>query len=446
MRIGIIGATVLLCAAGSPAVAAAQDAPPWNLDALVAEAEANNPKILAARRAAEAAIARVPQAGAPPDPMLAAGVMNLPISMPSLAADRMTMASVGLGAVLPFPGKLGLRQEIARLQAEAAEREAERVRRRVVADVKAAYYEIYFLDRALDVTERNEALVADFARLTSVRYGVGQGTQPDVLKAQVERTGLEDRLVQLRQQRVSALARLNALLGRPTGAPLPETELPELVRAAASVYSAAAAPTFASTAVDREEGATVGGRSVADLQQLALEHNPMIQAHRRRIEAQRRAVALAGKAKLPDVQVSAGYGYRAGAGDVLSFNVSVPVPIFAARKQDRHVDEAAATLAEYEAQYDGIVNELNAEIARFVADIERARSQLVLLRDGILPQARASLASATSAYRVGSVDFLTLLDAQVKLYRHELDHHRLLADFAMNVAALERAVGTEVLR
>src|SRR5690606_4455740 len=311
---------------------------------------------------------------------------------------------------------------------------------------KAAYYEIYFLDRALDVTERNEALVADFARLTSVRYGVGQGTQPDVLNAQVERTGLEDRLVQLRQQRVSALARLNALLGRPTGAPLPETELPELVRAAASVYSAAAAPTFASTAVDREEGATVGGRSVADLQQLALEHNPMIQAHRRRIEAQRRAVALAGKAKLPDVQVSAGYGYRAGAGDVLSFNVSVPVPIFAARKQDRHVDEAAATLAEYEAQYDGIVNELNAEIARFVADIERARSQLVLLRDGILPQARASLASATSAYRVGSVDFLTLLDAQVKLYRHELDHHRLLADFAMNVAALERAVGTEARR
>jgi outer membrane protein TolC len=446
MRIETIGAVALLCAAAAPASVAAQDDPPAALAALVAEAEANNPEILAARRSAEAAAARVPQAGAPPDPTVGVGVMNLPAANPSLSADRMTMASVGLAATIPFPGKLGLREEIARLDAEAAEWEAERVRQRVVADVKAAYYELYFLDRALGVTERNEALLADLAKLTSARYGVGQGAQPDILKAQVERTGLEDRLVELRERRASAVARLNALLGRSSGAPVPETHLPEEVRTAAAAQPASSAPTFAYMAPETNAPTTVIGRSVGELQRLALEHNPMIQAHVRRVRAQTHAVALAGKAKLPDLQLSAGYGFRADAGDFVNLMVSVPVPIFAGRKQDRQVDEAAATLAEHEARHHAMVNELNAEITRLAAEIERARGQIVLLRDGILPQARASLASATSAYRVGSVDFLTLLDAQVKLYRHELDHHRLLADFATNVAALERAVGTEVLR
>jgi outer membrane protein TolC len=70
----------------------------------------------------------------------------------------------------------------------------------------------------------------------------------------------------------------------------------------------------------------------------------------------------------------------------------------------------------------------------------------MLLDDAILPQARAGLESATASYRVGRVDFLTLLDAQVSVFRHELDYYRLLADFATDMASLERAVGMEILR
>ena len=107
---------------------------------------------------------------------------------------------------------------------------------------------------------------------------------------------------------------------------------------------------------------------------------------------------------------------------------------------------SAATLAEQQARYHAMVNDVNADIASLWADLQRARDQIVLLNEGILPQARTSLSSATASYQVGAVDFLTLLDSQVTLYRHELDYHRLLADFANNLAALERAVGTEVLR
>lgn len=437
-------------ALAGPGAVQGQQAQPPTVAALVAEAEANNPELLAAKKTAEAAAAKVPQAGALPDPMLSVGTMNVPAADPSLRRDMMTMTTIQLGETFPFPGKLGLREEVARQEAEAAEWEVERVRQKVLAEVKSAYYEIYFVDRAFQVTNRNESLVGDFARLTSAKYGVGTGAQPDVLKAQVERTRLGDQLVALREQRTGAVARLNALLARPTETPLPAPELPEGVRVAAT-EGGTGEVSFASVSLtsDVAGGAQDPGPgipTVAELQRMALDRNPMIQAHRRRVAAQERAVALAGKAKLPDFNVSVAYSRRPDFDDFVNFMVSVPVPIFAGRKQDQGVLEQEATLAQHEAMHHAMVNEVNGEIASLAAELRRARDQIVLLNDGILPQARTSLSSATASYQVGSVDFLTLLDAQVTLYRHELDYHRLLADFATNLAALERAVGTEVLR
>ncbi|MGH7578345.1 MAG: TolC family protein, partial [Longimicrobiales bacterium] len=446
---------------GTAAGVSAQEEPSRDasLASLLEQAEARNPEVLAARRSAEAAAARVPQAGALPDPVLGFGVINFPVANPSFGREMMTMTTIQVGETFPLFGKLGLREDVARHEGEAAEWEVERARQNVLADVKAAYYEIYFVDRALQVTGRNEMLVGDFARLTATKYGVGAGVQPDVLKAQVERTRLDDQLVALRERRVSAAARLNALLDRPTDTPVPSARLPERVRVAALANGGEGeAIAFTSDALGGAAASAEGARvaagrapapgipTVTELQQLALQHNPMIQAHVRRIAAQRSALSLAGKAKLPDFNVSVAYSRRPDFADFVNLMVSVPVPIFAGRKQDQAVIEQAAMLAQHQATHTTMVNQLNDEIASLAAELRRARDQLVLLNDGILPQARTSLASSTSSYRVGNVDFLTLLDAQVTLFRHELDYHRLLADFATNVANLERAVGTEVLQ
>jgi outer membrane protein TolC len=338
---------------------------------------------------------------------------------------------------------------VARLLAEAARWEVERTRQAVRADVKDTYYRVYFLDRALEVTGRNEVRVGDFARLTSAKYGVGTGAQPDVLKAQVERTRLADQIVALTEERASAVARLNALLGRSTQTPLPGTALPEGLRTAAlepqntrATFTSASLPGGASA-----DGQTAPGvPSVAELQRMALAHNPMIQAHVQRVAAQERSLSLAGKATLPDVSVSVAYSRRADFSDFANLMVSVPLPVFSGRKQDQAVVEQTAVLRDHEAQHHAMVDQINAEIASLAAGLRRARDQLVLLNDGILPQARTGLSSATASYQVGRVDFLTLLDAQVTLYRLELDHHRLLSEFAADLAALERAVGTEVIR
>lgn len=419
------------------------------LPALLREAEAENPSVIAARSASDAARARVAQAGALPDPTLGLGFMNVPVARPGLGAEMMTMTQLQVGARLPWPGKLGTREEVASLRAEAAAWEVERVRDEVVAEVKSAYYRVYFVDRALEVTGRNEMLLGDFAQLTSSKYAVGTGAQTDALKAQVERSRLDDQRLALREQRASVVARLNALLGRPADTPLSSVELPDEVSIAALTPSAGGVGFASATLADVVPGADAPAGPVppaADLQDLALEHNPMIQAHVRRVAAQERSVALARVATLPDLSVSAGYSYRAGFGDFFNLMVSAPLPVFSGRKQDQAVVEQHASLAEHEALHHAMVHDVNAEISSLTAGLRRARDQLVLLQEGMLPQARTSLTSATASYRVGRVDFLALLDAQVTLYRHELDYHRLLADFAANLAELERVVGTEVLR
>lgn len=434
-----------------PAGAPAQDSGS-TLQDLVAEAERENPGLRAAESRVEAARARVPQAGALPDPMLGVGVMNVPVSDPSFADDMMTMINLRVSERFPFPGKRGLRERRAETEAEAARWEAERVRRKIVAEVKEAYYRLYFIDRALEVTRRNDELLASFADLTSTTYGVGFGTQPDILRAQVERTRLQDQLVELREGRNAAAARLNAVLARPSDAPAPETEIPDVVRmAAADTARAAGGPSFTSEALGGFVGrtATDGGREafdVRELQRLARQHSPSIRVHEHRVSAQKTGLSLARKSKLPDFSVSVGYSRRPAFGDLVDFMISVPLPVFAGRKQNQGVREHEAALDGRRSALDAAVDELDDEIASLVAELEGARDRLVLLEEGTLPQAEASLAAATASYRVGDVDFLTLLDAQVTLYRQELDEHRLLSDFATNLARLERAVGTEVLR
>lgn len=443
-----VAMTLLTMAVSSVVACSSAHAQTPSIESLLAEADSSSPRIAEARNAAEAAAARVPQAGALPDPTLGIGFMNVPVLDPSLGAEMMTMTQVQLATRLPWPGKLGLREGVAARRAEGAEWEVERVRDEIRSEVNAAYYELYFVDRALEVTERNRKLLDDFAGLTASQYGVGTGRQPDVLKAQVERTRLTDQGVSLRERRAGAQARLNALLGRPTDTPIAAVNLPEDVRAAA-LTATTAGPTFASvTLPDASAGEGTDGLlpTVSQLQGLALEHNPMIRAHTRRVAAEERALALAGKATLPDLSVAVAYSNRVGLTDFFSVSVSAPLPIFAGRKQNEGEREQAAVLAEHRARHGTMVDRINGEIASLVAELRRARDQLTLLNDGILPQARTSLSSATASYRVGGVDFLTLLDAQVTLFRQELDYHRLLADFATNLAALERAVGTEVLR
>jgi outer membrane protein TolC len=99
-----------------------------------------------------------------------------------------------------------------------------------------------------------------------------------------------------------------------------------------------------------------------------------------------------------------------------------------------------------EAELSGLEAQVDARIGELLAEWERARSLVELYRDEVLPEARATVESALSSYRVGAVDFLTLVDAQMTVNRYESELHQLLADHGKAVAGLESAVGRTLPR
>ncbi|HET7583495.1 MAG TPA: TolC family protein [Gemmatimonadaceae bacterium] len=413
------------------------------LDSLIAQALRASPAVHAADARVKAARMRIGPAGARPDPMLVAGVQNFPVSQPGFT-DFMTMKMAGISQTFPFPGKLSLQTRAATDEVTAARAALDAARLEVTAKVKAAYYELAFTDRALDIVRRNQAVLTNLISVSQARYTTGTGTQADVLRARTETANLDDAASAFAEQRRAALARLNAVLDRPSDTPVEAPAVPaRIVRAA--VADSAVHVHFASDAL----GARAADSPLLpldSLQALAAANSPMIHEHVARIAAARARVELARKASLPDIAVSLSYGQRQGFTDMVSATVSIPIPVQKGRKQDAEVAEAVAELTALEAQHREMVNSVNAEVAKQVSDLERARTALALSKRAILPQAQATLASSTASYQVGRLDFAAVMDAQASVFNTETAYYRSLTDFATSLAELERTVGAGVLR
>ena len=423
--------------------AVAQDPGDTNLDSLIAIALANSPAIRAARARVDAAQARIGPSGLRPDPMLMVGVQNMPVSDPGFA-DEMTMKMVGIGQTIPYPGKLSLGIRAAEYELTAARAQLDDARLEVTTSVQGAYYDLAYLDRALEITDRNQRILLDFARVAETRYAVGTGDQTDVLRLRIEATRLSEEAVMLAEQRRATLAELNAELDRPSETPVLEPAIPRrMVRAA--VADSTGNIRFASAAL----GARVADSplpSVETLQAIAERSNPMLRREEAMIAAQAARVALAQREYLPDFDVSLSYGQRNGLRDMVTATVSIPIALQKGRKQDRMVAEARAELLALESDRRQRKNTLHAEVARLHSTLERSRSQLALYVKAILPQGRAVLTTATAGYQVGRTDFLMLLDTQATLFTYETTYFRVLSEFARTLAELERVVGEEIVR
>lgn len=419
-----------------PLLAAAQ--PREQLAQLVTEARALNQEIQSARSRAEAAAARIGPAGSLPDPMLSAGVMNVPVTSPSLSGGMSGLA-VRLEQRLPPRGARSLRSSAARLEHEAILYDAVETERRVIAELKLSYFEFLFLESAQAVLDRNRALLVDMADVANARYAVAGVPQQDVLRAGTEVTRVDKQLAGLRARHSAALARVNAIVHRPATEPL-AAEYPAGIRRLAESSPAASAFTVAAL----DDGIGHGLPGLAELQARAARGRALLLAHERRVEAALERVRLAERVRWPDVSVMLEYGPRFGAGDTWSAVVAVPLPIFADRKQNELVREAKLELAAAEQAYRQRLADVQADVAAKYAAALRTREQVQLLGDGVIPQARATIQSAAAAYQSGRVEFVTLLDAQAALFRQEIELARQLAYFGQALADLELTTGVEL--
>jgi len=409
---------VLLLALGIAAAhnrsAAAQSGPDTlPLAEALAVARDANPMLRAARLRADAADERISQAGALPDPQLSFALMNRPLGDFG-TREPMTMNQVQLTQMLPWPGKLGFSRERARRLAEAVALDADGTELALMARVKSVYYRLAYTDRSLAIMEQTRELLRDFHQVSSAMYSVGAGLQQDVLQAQVSVARMTEDITVMEQERLAMAARLNALLGRDATAPVGALEL------------------------SPPHGALPG---VDSLMALAVARRPAIRAARARVEAADAGYRAARREVYPDFMVGLGYGQRPQFDDMATIMVGISVPLFAGSRQLPMRREMEAMRATEEAMERDLSNETFAMLAELRAEAERSRRLSELYAGAVLPQARAAVESALSAYRVGNVDYMTLVENEMTVNRYEIETVRLAADYHRAIADVEALVG-----
>ena len=379
----------------------------------------SNPRAQAARALARAARARIPSAKLPPDPQLQLGFMNY--ELPDLKPmDVLGMSQLQLMQMLPVGGKLGLSGDVAEARAAAESERATDVAWDVRSQVAMAFYDLYATDQSLVVARETLRLLQDARATAEAMYRVGEGRQTDVLRAQVEIARMTEETIRMQTMRTGMAARLNALLDRGPAFDVPSPALPAFPASLPALDS---------------------------LQQTAQETRPMVRAGREEVQAASYAARLARRELIPDLQLGVQYGQQAGemgTERMGSLMVGATVPVFARSRQLRMRDETVAMRQMAEADLAAMRADTRARVAEAYAGLTRARNLAALYRNTVLPQAETTASSALSAYRVGGVDFMTLLDNRmvVNQYRQELS--RLEAEEGQSWAELEMLLGRQL--
>ena len=405
-------ALVVLVGTAGPGVAQQSDT--LRMSEVVAEARQANPGLMAARHQAEAARQRVAPASALPDPMLSFGFMNRPVGGLTRTDVQMTMNTVQLSQRFPWPGARGFSGERQAHLALADAFEADELEGSLIARVKTAYYRMAYMDRAIAILFGTRELLRDFLEVAEARYAVGTGVQQDVLQAQVAIAQTSADVTVMEQDRLALAARFNSLLGRPATTAVGALELP-----------------------DPRDGLP----GVEEMLGVAAANRPAFEAARRRALAAESAYGLADRSRYPDITVTIAYGQRPAFADLATLMVGVDLPVFSGSKQSRVRDEMLALQSVEAAREVDLYNETHAQLAELRARAERARTLSELYRTSILPQASAAVESSLSAYRVGSVDYMTLLSNQMTVNRFLVERVRLAAEHAQTLAEIDALLG-----
>lgn len=399
-----------------PAAAQESDA---LLRSLAAEAAESNADIQAARREVDAARNRVSPAAALDDPMLELGVLNVPAESLSLRKEDMTMKMVGLAQRLPYPGKRALRREVAEKELEAAENNLREAVNKVQREVKMAYFDLGQIDEMARLVQKNRGIVEQLLSIAESRYGVGQTSQADVLRAQTQLSKMLDELIKIGRERPMIEAELNRALGRGAGA---APVAPQPLRA-------------------REVALRLD-----ELREAARQSRPQLLAQQSMIARSAKQLDLARKDYYPDFDVRFSYGQRDNyldmrREDLISLTVAINLPIWRGSKLEPRVSEAEAMREQASRMYQAKLNEVDALLRREVAGAEQSLKSVRLYETGILPQARLAVDASLSAYRVGRADFPMLLDSQMAVFNYELGYLTNVASQNKALAEIEFLTG-----
>ncbi len=391
------------------------------VDSLLDYARSTNPDYASMRYEADAAIERVVPAGALPDPrfrMELQDITKMGEQNATLNPSRVGSTKYTLLQEIPWYGKRDLKREIAELEAEGAQGRARGTWNDISAKLKTAHAQLYILHRNEKLTREILDLLARLEKIAQVRYASGMATQQDVIRAQVEQTGMRNDLIMLENDGNMLRARINSLLARPAGARLVDPEVLRPIPAPAKLDYAALE--------DRVRG-----------------RNPQLFAEESRIKSAEKNRELTYKNRYPDFALAISpiqYQNAVKEWEVMvEFNI--PLQQTSRRAMER---ESESMLSAARSRKEATSNQILGELAENLSGIEAARRTESLTTNSLLPQAELTFNSALASYENGKVDFATLLEAQQQIRKARQIQIKAQAEAQIRLADIEKLLGEDL--
>lgn len=388
------------------------------LSELLAEAEKNSPQIQAARQGWKAAQQVPTQVSTLPDPQFQIQQFSVGSPRPFAGYTNSNFAYIGLGFSqdFPYPGKLWLKGEIAKRDADISQQQYESVRRSVLAGVKEAYFQLAYLSKTLGILESDGQLLQQVEQAADARYRSGIGNQQDLLRAQLEQTKLLREITMHHLEVAKLQAQLKELLNRSQSSPdvepadTSETPLPY---------------------------------SYDELLTATKAQNPQIAGAEKMVDRQKLQVDLAHKDFYPDFNLQ----YMWQRTDPTQFRAyymltfGVRVPIYRSRKQRPELAQAEAELSRSRSEVQMQSQQVAAQLRSAYDTAQKTADLLKIYKDGLIPQARAGFQAGIAAYQSNRQDFQSALSSFLDVLHLDEEYWQNLAERETALARLEEFTG-----
>ncbi len=402
--------------------ARAQEAPLPNqlvrLADLLVEAEQNNPQIQAARHGWRSAQQVSTQVSTLPDPQFVFQHLSVGSPRPFAGYTNSDFAYVGIGISqdLPYPGKLRLRGEIAKKDADVSQQRYETVRRAMLAEVKMAYFQLSYLAKRQTILEGNGQVLQEVEQSAEAKYRSGMGNQQDVLQAQLEQTKLLREITTNQLESGKLQAEIKQLLNRAQSSPDIETT---------------------------ETSETLAAYTYDQLLAAATANNPEIAGAQKLVEKQRLQVDLAKKDFYPDFN----FQYMWQRTDPTQFRayyvatLGVRFPIYRGRRQQPELAQAEAEQSRAKSEYETQTQQIAFLLRQQFLAAEKSAELLKIYSGGLVPQARAELQAGMAAYQSNRQDFQALLASFLDVLKFDEEYWQTLSEHETALAKIEELTG-----
>jgi outer membrane protein, heavy metal efflux system len=389
------------------------------LQALVDEALSRSPVVLAARSHWQAQTKVPIQAATMPDPQVSLQHFTVGSPQPFSGYESSDFYYTGFGISqdIPGPGKLRLQKSEAERDAEYARHRYEAAEREVEEKVKENYFELFYHKKTLAILDRNQDELQQIQQIAETRYRVGQGLQQDLIKAQLQTTEILKEHAMHHQEEDQGQLALKQILGRD-----PDSR---------NIDIGEVEPTHLQLDSSR-------------LAQLAGSGSPELAADRAMEARGAEALKLAHQGYWPDFTV--GYSYEKTGPrfrDYYTLTLGAKIPLYFWRKQTPAIEQAALEAESARAQTRATQLQVSSDAESSLVAMRTAERIMSIYRDGLIPQAETSESSAMSAYRVGKVDFQTLLSSVLDLQNLRQEYYRSLADHEVAIAKIQQVIGDQ---